>query len=126
MRLSNLLILNALVVFAFGVIALFAPGPFFLLYGITLSLPAQTVAQILGAAGIGFAVLNWAARSVTDPAAVRAITLGNLAAHFFGLIVSLTAQANGYVNGLGWSTVAIFLLFTLGFGIAYLTRPETS
>ncbi len=65
-------------------------------------------------------------RIVTDPAAVRAITDGNLAANGVGLVVTLLAQTEGIVNNLGWSTVVLFLFFTLGFGYFYLTRPESA
>ena len=124
MRLANLLIVNALVLFAFGVLMLFAPTGLMSLYEVTLGPTAVYVARLFAAAVIGFGILNWAARNVTDPAAVRAITLGNLSANGVGLVVTLLAQTEGIVGNLGWSTVLLFTFFTLGFGFFYLTRAE--
>lgn len=126
MRLANLLIVNALILFAFGVLMLFIPTGLMSLYSVPLGPRAVYVAQLFAAAAIGLSVLNWAARNVTDPAAVRAITLGNLAANGVGFAVTLLAQTEGIVGNLGWSNVALFLFFTLGFGYFYVNRPEST
>ena len=38
------------------------------------------------------------------------------------LVVTLVAQLGGVINALGWSSVAIFLFFTLGW--AYFLRAK--
>ncbi len=124
MRLSNLLIANALLVFLFGVGLLFIPNTLMSVFGVLLGPSDAYVARLLGAAAMGMGVLNWAARSVSDPAAIRALTLGNLTANGVGFAVTLLAQAGGQINNLGWSVSAIFVFFTLGFGYFYLIRPD--
>jgi hypothetical protein len=120
------LIANALLVFLFGVGLLFAPNALMSLFGILLGPTDAYLARLLGAATLGVGVLNWAARGVSDPAAIRALTLGNLTANGVGFAVTLLAQAGGQVNNLGWSVAAVFAFFTLGFGFFYLNRPDAS
>lgn len=64
---------------------------------------------------IGFAVLDWFARNVTDPAGRKAVVLGNLAGDAVGFVVILLGQLAGVGNTLGWTNVAIYLLLTLAF-----------
>ncbi len=115
MRLSNLLVVSAVIATIFGVGLVVATGPLLSIYGITLDKPGTVVGQLFGAVLIGFAVLNWFARDVTDPAGRNAVVLGNLAGDAVGFVVILLGQLAGVGNTLGWSNVAIYLLLTLAF-----------
>lgn len=118
MKLRNLLVVAAAIAAIFGVGLVVVTGPLLAIYGITLDKAGTVVAQLLGAALIGFAVLDWLARDVTDPQARQAVVLGNLAGEVVGFVVILLGQLAGVANTLGWTTVAIYLL--LGLGFAYV------
>ena len=115
MKLRNLLVVAAAIAAIFGVGLVVASGPLLSIYGITLDKAGTVVAQLQGAALIGFAVLDWFARDVSDPPARNAVVLGNLAGAVVGFVVILIAQLAGVANALGWSTVVIYLLVALAF-----------
>ena len=126
MKLSNLLVVAAAIGAVFGVGFVVASGPLLSIYGITLDKAGTLVAQLFGAALISLAVLNWLARTVTDPAARQAVVLGNLAGDVVGFVVILLGQLAGIANVLGWSSVAIYLLLALGFAYIQFMQPRTT
>jgi uncharacterized membrane protein YfcA len=113
MKLSNLLIVSAAIAAFFGIGLVVVTGPLLAIYGMTVDKTGTVIAQLFGSLLIGFAVLNWFARTVTDPEARRAVVLGNLAGDAVGFVVILLGQLAGIANTLGWSNVAIYLLLTL-------------
>ncbi len=124
MKLSNLLMVAAVIGAVFGVGFVVASGPLLAIYGITLDKAGTLVAQLFGAALISLSVLNWFARNVTDPEARRAVVLANLAGDVVGFVVILLGQLAGISNALGWSNVAIYLLLALGFAYVQFMEPR--
>jgi hypothetical protein len=125
-KLSNLLVVSAVIGAVFGVAFVVASGPLAAIYGITLDRAGMLVAQLFGAALIAFAVLNWFARNVTDPEARQAVVLANLTGDAIGFVVILIGQLGGIANTLGWSTVVIYLLLALGFAYFQFMQPRTA
>ncbi len=125
MKLSNLLVVAAVIGAVFGVAFVVASGPLLSIYGITLDKAGTLVAQLFGAALISLALLNWLARNVTDPEARQAVVLANLAGDIVGFVVILLGQLAGIANALGWSNVAIYLLLALGFGYVQFMQPRS-
>jgi hypothetical protein len=123
-KLSNLLVVAAVIGAVFGVGFVVASGPLLAIYGITLDKAGTLVAQLFGAALISLAVLNWLARNVTGPEARRAVVLANLAGDVVGFVVILLGQLAGVANALGWSNVAIYLLLALGFAYVQFMEPR--
>lgn len=89
----------------------------------TLSDSGLGISQLLGAAFIGIGLLAWGARNDTGSLALRGIVLGLLIGDAAGFVVSLIGQLSGWANPLGWSTVAIYLIFTLGYAYFQFIRP---
>jgi len=126
MKLSTWLTIAAVVAVVFGLAFVLVTGPLLSFYGITIDKAGTLVAQLFGAALIGFAVLNWFARGVTDREARQAIVLANLASDTVGFVMALIGQLAGVANALGWSTVAIYLLLALGFAYFQFMKPSTA
>ncbi|OGO46825.1 MAG: hypothetical protein A2W37_11280 [Chloroflexi bacterium RBG_16_63_12] len=126
MKLSTWLTIAAVVAVVFGLAFVLVTGPLLSFYGITLDKAGTLVAQLFGAALIGFAVLNWFARGVTDREARQAIVLANLASDTVGFVMALIGQLAGVANALGWSTVALYLLLALGFAYFQFMKPSTA
>ena len=124
MKLSNLLVIAAVIGAVFGVGFVVASGTLLGIYGITLDKAGTLVAQLFGALLIGLATLNWLARNVTDPEARQAVVLGNLVGDVVGFVVILIGQLAGVANALGWSNVAIYLLLALGFAYVQFMQPR--
>ncbi len=115
MKLGNLLMAGAVVTLIFGLSLVLIPGTLLSLYGITINGAGIVLARLFGAAFLGFTVLNWSARNAADDQVLRGIVLANLLMDAVGFIVTLLGQLAGLANALGWSCVALYLLFALGF-----------
>ncbi len=126
MKLSTWLTIAAVVAAVFGLGFVLVTGPLMSIYGITLDKAGTLVAQLFGASLIGFAVLNWFARNVTDRGAQQAIVLGNLAGDAVGFVMILIGQLAGVANALGWSSVAVYLLLALGFAYFQFMKPSSA
>jgi hypothetical protein len=130
MKLSALMIVNAIVAVVFGLGFILAPSQVASFYSPAVGAPEadgvlRVVAQLLGAAFVAFAVLTWVARNARDSEARRAILLALFIGDVVGFVIALIAQMGGAVNALGWSTVAIYLLFAIGFGyFVFTAKPE--
>ena len=116
MKLSTLMVINAVVALVFGLAFVLMPGRVVSYYAVTLNEGGLFVGQLFGAALIGFAVLTWLARNSGANEARQAILLALFVSDAVGFVVALLAQLAGVANSLGWSTVAIYLLLALGFG----------
>jgi len=125
MNLKNLLIINAILALFFGVVFVLLPEQTMAQYGVKLMPKAGIyVGRLFGATLLGIAVISWFARSMGAEARTS-IVFGFLVANVVGFIVSLLAQLDGVVNNLGWSTVAIYLLLSLGFGYFRFIKPRS-
>jgi hypothetical protein len=124
MKLANLFAVNAVIAGLFGLAFVFAPARLLAQYGLAVDAGFALVAQLFGAALIGYAILTWQARPAADSDARRAIVLALFISDAVAFVLSLMAQLKGLVTSLGWSTVAIYLLLAIGF--AYFQFAKTS
>ena len=125
MRLKTLLVINAVVSAVYGLGFVLVPGQVVSLYGVEESAALMYTGQLFGAALIAFAVLTWSARNAVESEARRAIVLALLIGDAVGFIVALIGQLGEVVNALGWSSVGLYLLLTLGFAYFQFVKQET-
>jgi hypothetical protein len=125
MKLSTLMVINAIVAAVFGIAFVVVPGQVFSLYGVAESAALKYTGQLFGSALVAFAVLTWTARNATESESRRAIVLALFTGDAIGFLVSLIGQLGNVVNSLGWSTVAIYLLLALGFGYFQFAKPAS-
>ena len=124
MKLGNLFAVNAVIAGLFGLAFVFAPAQLLAQYGLTVDVGFGLVAQLFGAALIGYAILTWQVRKTADSDARRAIVLALFISDGVAFVLALMAQLKGVVNSLGWSTVAIYLLLALGFAYFHFAKPS--
>jgi hypothetical protein len=107
----------------YGIGILLAPtfvGP---LYGFGNSPAEILLGRFFGAALLGIGLINWLAREA-DYVSLRPIILGNLIADVVGLLVCVMGTLSGVMNSLGWFSVALYLLLSLGFGyLQFMGQP---
>jgi len=117
MTYKNITTIGAVVSIVFALGFIFMPAQLTGFYNVSLNDGGVFIAQLFGAALLGFAVLNWFGRDFDDKQAQQAVENANIAGDAVGFIFSLMAQLTGMggVNALGWSTVLIYLLLALGF-----------
>jgi len=125
MKLSVLMTVNTVIAGLFGLAFVVVPVRLLSFYGVTADVSLAYVAQLFGAALLGFALLTWSARNAGDSEARRAIVLALFVSEAIGFVVALIAQLRIAVNAIGWSTVAIYLLLALGFGYFQFKKPAT-
>ena len=123
MKLSSLMTVNAVIAGLFGIAFVGAPARVLAMYGITVDAPFALVAQLFGAALLGYALLTWAARNAGPSDARGAIVFALFVSDAIAFVVSLIAQTRHVVNQMGWSTVAIYLVLALGFAYFQFKKP---
>ena len=118
MNLNNLFMVNIGVAGLFGLGFVFAPEAMLPPYGMAAETISASVimSRLLGASNIGYAILFWfmmnAPASDTKIEVAKAVSLG------FGVscLVSIVVQMSGEIGPLGWSTVALYAIFSAAYG----------
>ena len=126
MKRGTFMAIAAVIAFVFGLAFILVPGQTMSAYGVTLDAAGQFVARYLGSAFLGVAVLTWFGRKATQGDALRAIVLGAFVLSVTGLVVAVLDGIYGSGNALVWSTVAIYLFLTVGFGYFQFAKPPSS
>lgn len=118
---STILKAGAAVMALFGVALLFAPNALNEIYKApAMNGPGVYNSMLYGGALIAFAVLNWQAAGDTFAGARRAI-LVTLVANAIGFVVTLSRQLmDASIPAMAWGNVAIFLVFTVLYGMLLL------
>ena len=124
MKLNTLFMFNFIVAILFGLGFTLMPATMADLYGAELTPAGLYIGQLFGLSLIGFAVLSWLARGLTDPAGRQAIVTALFISELIGFVVSIINQLAGVVNALGWSTVVLYGLLALGFGYFRFVKTE--
>jgi hypothetical protein len=120
MHAQPILKIAAVLALAFGFCFVLAPQQLAVFYNLSMNPAGIYVGRLFGALLIGVGILNWMSSTVHDDHEMKAVLVGNLVGDAIGLMIALYVQMNGIanINRLGWSTVGIYLLLTIGF--AYL------
>lgn len=121
-------IANAVVAIAFGIAFVVAAEPTMAMYA-TEGAPGLTplgllITNLFGAAFIGFGVIAFQARDAEDSEARRAIALGFVVGNTIGAVMTVLGINAGASNPLGWSTVALYAIFAVGFGVTGLAKSS--
>jgi len=123
MKLKTLMLIGTVVAGVFGLAFVFLPGWVAANYGITADAGLRYVNQVVGASLVGIAVLCWFAKDTPQSEARTAILPALFVFNGVALVVTLVAQLNGVMNAVGWFSVAIFLLFALGYAYFLWAKP---
>jgi membrane-bound ClpP family serine protease len=125
MRLRTLLLIGGLLALVFGICFLIAPQAMLRLYGIAPDPAITLMSRFFAAALLQIGLVLYLIRDVGDPRTQRGVVLGSFIGSLAGLVVALTGQFWGLVNGLGWSTVAIYAFLLVGYGSFIFGKPRT-
>ncbi len=123
MKLSNLLTIKAVIATFFGIAFILLPAPLMSIYGVALDSSGALMVQMAGASLVGIGLICWFNRNA-DSQVLSGITLSLFIADGIGFVVILMGMLSGQMNALGWTTAAIYLLFTLGLGYFHFLKPE--
>ena len=123
MKFKTLLTIFAVVAFVAGLTCVLVPAPMLSSYGVSLIPIGYVVFQFWGSTLMGLGMLSWFARNIEEPALQKKFALSFLMTIALGTVMAIRGQYAG-ANDFGWSTVALFSLFTLGFGSFFLVKPR--
>ncbi len=123
MKLNVFMAIAALLALAFGLAFILVPAQLMSLYDITLEPGGQWIGRYLGSAFLGIGILTWLARDQVQGIGLRIVLVGDFVVSITGLAVAVLDALFGVGNALTWSTVAIYLFLTLGFGYFLFVKP---
>lgn len=107
-----------------GLGALLAPQNVFGPYGITFNSELELFARGIGAFLFALGITTWYARKDEGSPALQAVLLGGFSVHLLTLYIDLMATVNGVMNSMGWSFVAIHIVFGAGFAYYLFMKPS--
>ena len=125
MKIKTIMSIKAIVVIFFGLGFLFLTRTIMSLFGMSVDSGGITTGQLLGQMYTLIALLLWLCRNTTEASTKKAFAISVTIGDAIGTVVSLLAVLSGSMNALGWSAVAIYLIFTIGFGY-FLLNPESA
>jgi len=125
MKLSNFLMVKAVVCFLFGIGFAVIPIKVGSIFAITLDPDGLIMARFFAAVLIGIGLILWINRNA-DWNVLNGITLSLCIADTIGFLTALVGQLTGNMNALGWIIVVIWLLFSSGLGYFRILKQSTS
>jgi hypothetical protein len=126
MKLNNLFALTTIVAGLFGLGFVLVPGTVYDIYGMDANDFLINMGQLFGAALLGFAVISWMARSLSDVRARKAILTSLFITDGVGTVLAIIGQFRDSAVDLGWLNVVIYVILTLGYAYFLFIKPESS
>ena len=117
-------ILNALVALVFGIAFLVVPTMALKRFGVDEYASTKLVLQFFGTGLLTIGLLAWFAKNVSDPVAQKGLGMAMLIGSVSGLIMAIIGMSTGAIRILGWLAIAIYLVFTLGYGFILFLAPR--
>jgi hypothetical protein len=124
MNSKYIMIASSIVTGISGLVTSFFPNEILKSAGLSSTETIALLVQVTGALYIGFALMNWMAKTVVIGGIyARPLAMGNFA-HFMIAAIALT---KALMNNLGspylWITAAMYSIFAILFGIVVFTNP---
>ena len=124
MSLSFFLKIKSVVSILFGIGMVLFYSSLMSIYGITLGQSGILMTQWSGASFIGIGLICWFASKAESSDLLKGIVLSLFICDTTGFIVSFIGQVKGAANSLGWTTVALWLVFAMGLGFYQFLHKE--
>lgn len=124
MKLRTLMLATAVLSFLFGLGFALMPAQTLTLYGVTTDAVGLILGRFFGSAMLGYAILTWFARGISDPQSRRAIVLALFLSSLLAAFVAIWGQLAGLFNAFGWIGVVVFPLFALAYGYFQFFKPD--
>lgn len=121
MKVSTFLTLAALLAFLFGLGFILAPVQVLSMYAINLDTGGLFITRYLGSAFLGVALINWLVRHKKSET-IKPVLSGDLMFTATALVVAVWDVFGGAGNAMVWTTVAFYLIITIGI-VYFLFQP---
>jgi hypothetical protein len=117
---------TALTSLVFGAGGLVAPQTMAIGFGARLDPMGMALVRLACASYVGYGVLAWLARDLTDPGAWRAVAVANIVSWALSAAVLGVAILSGLGDARAWALVALQVAFTVAWSLAYLRAPSAA
>lgn len=125
MKLRTLFLLDAIVSVLLALAFLLGPETLLKFFGFSAGKTEVLLAQVLGAALVGFGALAWFGKDFADPQAVQGTIISMLIFNVIGFIVTLLALLSKVTRaGSAWILVILFVLAAGGYVYFLFAGPR--
>jgi hypothetical protein len=108
------LTIASVVAVLYGLGFVLIPASMVALYGGPMEPHVILNVQFFGSALLALGVISWFAKDFREWDAVRGVLIGIVVTDIVGGLLSIWATITGVLNGLGWSSVIVYVLLLLG------------
>ena len=116
MKLSSFIAIHSILLSLFGLAFLLAPAWMLSIYGTSTNATGLLTAKVFGIGNIQLAAVMWIVRNDDGSKVLNTLVLLLFLGNTLAFILALQAQLTGVFNQLGWTNVALYLLFAVGYG----------
>ena len=125
MNTKYLMVSSSMVTGFFGLIASFMPNEILNYIGVTIIEYPSLIIQIMGALYLGFAILNWMAKTVLIGGIyARPLAMGNLVHFTVAAIALLKSVLSSSGSVYIWGATILYSVFAILFGLVIFTNPQ--
>ena len=116
MKLSTFISIHSILLFIFGLGFLIVPAWMLYVYGTSTNSTGLLTARVFGLGNIQLSIIMWSSRNDFGSKILNTLVLLLFLGNALAFMLALQAQISGVFNVLGWTNVALYLLFTFGYG----------
>ena len=116
MKLGTFISIHSILLFLFGLGFLLVPAWMLSVYGTSTNSTGLLVARVFGIGNIQLSILMWTSRNDVGSKILKTLVLMLFLGNALAFMLALQAQISGVFNVLGWTNVALYLLFAFGYG----------
>ena len=124
MKLRTLITIHSILLFLFGLGFLLVPSVMLSVYGTSTDSTGLLTARVFGIANIQLSIIMWISRNDVGTKMLKTLLLLLCLGNGLAFVLALRAQISGVFNILGWTNVALYLLFAFGYGVFQLKGKE--
>jgi hypothetical protein len=124
MNSRNLMIASSILTGLLGVTTSFFPEEILNNVGLSPTAATTLFVQVTGALYLGFAVMNWMAKTVLIGGIyARPLAMGNFAHFLIAALALMKAAMNNSLSPYLWIVAVVYSIFAVLFGVVLFTNP---
>jgi uncharacterized membrane protein len=124
MKLGTLISIHSILLFLFGLGFLLVPASMLSVYGTSTNSTGLLTARVFGIGNIQLSIIMWTSRNDVGSKILKTLVLLLFLGNALAFVLALQAQISEVFNVLGWTNVALYLFFALGYGYFQLIKRQ--
>ena len=116
MKLGTFISIHSILLFLFGLGFLLEPAWMLSVYDTSTNSTGLLTARVFGIGNIQLSIIMWTSRNDVGSKRLKTLVLLLFLGNALAFMLALQAQISGVFNVLGWTNVALYLLFAFGYG----------